>query len=424
MKIIKYLIISCCMALAFFFIIPSAFSYFRSSTWIDTKTLLQTNYSYTAVKTNYRNTLAISKNHDLYSWGVNYSGQLGNGTTNDILSPSKINSLSNVVYVSTGLENALVLTENGNVYGFGKNEDYVLGLNHSNVVTTPTLININGLKPNEKVIYVNCRIDSRSFFLTNLGNVFSCGSNIHYKAAQPDRFAVYTKPAKVNTSAVGTDKIVNIVLGEDQTFFLTVGGNVYFVGYNTDYAIGVPGASPSTSYSTLTKHTKLNEFVNNEKIVSVKSDVNSTAYLTISGRLVVCGSNDGYQLGVNTYSPVTTLTFATLPSLGPNEKIIEVDIIVYNMAVLTNKYNIYMAGDRSYGQTGDGVSYDPHIVLTKLNGINYLNKEVPVQISLGVLYTMISTSKDRIVVFGNNEDGQLGLGYVSVCEDVPKYISL
>ena len=61
----------------------------------------------------------ITENGDLYCWGVNGAGQVGNGTTEDQLIPTKV--LNNVVSVSVGNGHSSAITENGDLYCWGAN---------------------------------------------------------------------------------------------------------------------------------------------------------------------------------------------------------------------------------------------------------------------------------------------------------------
>ncbi|MBR3144950.1 MAG: hypothetical protein IKF53_03545, partial [Clostridia bacterium] len=69
-----------------------------------------------------QSTAAVTKTGDLYMWGRNYTGQLGDGTTNDSLKPKKI--MSNVKYVCITLSAfghifTSAITKNNELYMWG-----------------------------------------------------------------------------------------------------------------------------------------------------------------------------------------------------------------------------------------------------------------------------------------------------------------
>ncbi len=65
------------------------------------------------------NSAAITKNGDLYCWGSNSYGQIGNGTAKNQTTPQKI--LKNVVSVSMDGDFCAAITKNGDLYCWGYN---------------------------------------------------------------------------------------------------------------------------------------------------------------------------------------------------------------------------------------------------------------------------------------------------------------
>ena len=99
----------------------------------------------TDVYTNY-NYYVIAKDSsgNLWSWGENYNGQLGIGSTENKISPQKINGLSGITDVY--MEDAWVIAKdrNGNVWTWGSNELGRLSIEtESNLCTTPIKLNDN-----------------------------------------------------------------------------------------------------------------------------------------------------------------------------------------------------------------------------------------------------------------------------------------
>jgi len=65
---------------------------------------------------------AISANGDLYTWGSNSSGQLGNGEIGGYVdTPTKVPGISDVVSVSLGSAHSAAITANGDLYTWGCN---------------------------------------------------------------------------------------------------------------------------------------------------------------------------------------------------------------------------------------------------------------------------------------------------------------
>lgn len=71
--------------------------------------------------------LATLSDGTVKSWGYNYYGELGNGTTTNSSVPVQVNGLSNVVAVAGGAYHNLALLSNGTVMAWGYNEYGQLG---------------------------------------------------------------------------------------------------------------------------------------------------------------------------------------------------------------------------------------------------------------------------------------------------------
>ncbi|KIY98506.1 putative E3 ubiquitin-protein ligase HERC1 [Monoraphidium neglectum] len=66
-------------------------------------------------------TLVATEAGELYAFGRNQNGQLGVGSTEDVLAPRRVDALAdvNVISVSAGAEHSVVATSGGQVYSFG-----------------------------------------------------------------------------------------------------------------------------------------------------------------------------------------------------------------------------------------------------------------------------------------------------------------
>jgi len=74
-----------------------------------------------------RHTLAIDREGNLWAWGSNGVGQLGDGTRTDRLSPVKIRDMDNVAQVSAGYFHTLAIKTDGSLWAWGSNEYGQLG---------------------------------------------------------------------------------------------------------------------------------------------------------------------------------------------------------------------------------------------------------------------------------------------------------
>lgn len=81
--------------------------------------------------------LALLSNGTLVSWGLNSSGQLGDGTKTTRRSPVAVSGLTNVVKIATGADDSLALRSDGTVWSWGEGGRGQLGLGTTTDRSTP-----------------------------------------------------------------------------------------------------------------------------------------------------------------------------------------------------------------------------------------------------------------------------------------------
>jgi alpha-tubulin suppressor-like RCC1 family protein len=90
-----------------------------------------------------RSTCAVTADNQVYCWGKNNYGQLGDGTTTDSLLPVKVPSVeSKIVDLIVGASHACYLTENGQLWCWGANDHLQAGAAYPALVVTPVQIDI------------------------------------------------------------------------------------------------------------------------------------------------------------------------------------------------------------------------------------------------------------------------------------------
>jgi len=268
----------------------------------------------------------------------NSQGQLGLGHTNDVITPTTITSLSDIVKVSHTGDFTLFLKADGTVYSSGYGGTGKLGHGNTNSISTAT--QISGLTNVIDVLAVN----SSSFFLIKDGTVKVCGYNNNNQIS-PGSTSDITTP----TAITGLSDVVNIASSGQFTFFVINDGTVKGIGNGTN---GIAGdGADSRDYNTLTTISGLsnviqmscgtdhalavltdgtvksagngtdgksgqygNAVVNSwttvsdiSDIIYVWADANHSMFLKSNGTLYGCGSNQG-QLGTGSTGTVRERT--------------------------------------------------------------------------------------------------------------------
>jgi len=85
-------------------------------------------------------TCAVLSNGSVSCWGWNAQGQLGNGNTTDLYSPSIVRNISNAIAAKTSWWYSIALLSNGSVMSWGYNGRGQLGIGNTTRMLTPVFV--------------------------------------------------------------------------------------------------------------------------------------------------------------------------------------------------------------------------------------------------------------------------------------------
>lgn len=195
--------------------------------------------------------LALMEDGTVLSWGYNYYGQLGDGTTQSTNNTSileaepnfaKVQTLKNIVEISAGSNYAMALDENGAVWSWGYNYYGQLGIGTTSYAESLAkqvdLSNLVDADGNTEVIKQIEAGNLASFILTESGDVYACGYNGNYLCGN-QKTSTYI-PVKINEISKIT-KISTSVYSNGYPVAISVNGNVWVWGYYSwRYSNGYP----------------------------------------------------------------------------------------------------------------------------------------------------------------------------------------
>nr|WP_232337971.1 hypothetical protein [Deinococcus arboris] len=203
---------------------------------------------FVALAFNQNQSLAIAEGGALYSWGDDTNGQLGRGTqgrancgaSNCRLDIGKVAGLPAAAQVSAGYSHTLVLAEDGGVWAFGLNSSGQLGDGGSAARATPELVVWGDARPS-RVVQVLASSAS-SYALDDKGQVWGWGRNQYANLGQgsvSSAAAVQASPLLVPLPAGVV--VTEIAAGRDHVLALTSEGKVYAWGLNATSQVGFKG---------------------------------------------------------------------------------------------------------------------------------------------------------------------------------------
>ncbi|MDF1618322.1 hypothetical protein P0N36_12705 [Petrocella sp. FN5] len=252
---------------------------------------------------------AITNNGDLYCWGINLFGQVGNGSSRDNqTTPVKV--LSDVVSVTTS-QTTVAITENGDLYAWGYNEMGQVGNGmeaySQDSQTTPVKVLSN-------VVSVTSSITNTAAITTS-GDLYSWGEN-GYGQIGNGATKVQTSPVKVlsNVASFTTDNGATAAA-------ITTNGDLYCWGYNNEGQVG-NNKSKGEETGTLMDERQTTPVKVLSNVVSAIIDGHVAASVTQNGDLYCWGYNFDYQVGnglrTNQLTPFKALTGIRLAASAPS----------------------------------------------------------------------------------------------------------
>lgn len=110
-------------------------------------------------------------NGTVWAWGWNRSGELGDGTTTDQLTPVQLSGLTDVTAITTGPSSTYALKSDGTVWAWGDNSSGELG--DGTTIERPTPVQVIGLTGVTAVVAQSGSV----FALRSDGTVWAWGLN-------------------------------------------------------------------------------------------------------------------------------------------------------------------------------------------------------------------------------------------------------
>ena len=296
-----------------------------------------------------RHTLALKTNGTLWAFGDNSYGQLGLGTVESTTyhKPQEVKLPENVkiTKIAVGNNHNLALDTNGNVYGFGLNANGQLG-NNANA-NSGELVKVEGLTNIVKIAaYKNI-----SMALNKDGELFVWGEGY---SKQPEKIEFHTKiidmTGRIILSEQGSvwnmknlnektpmlTNIVEIASGDSHHLALKADGTVYGFGANSYGQLG---------QGNTTNADKVVVIANLPKAESVKANLYTSYVLTTTGEVYSFGRNTKSSLGQNSKE-----TYRATPTKIDSSKVQRISAGQNFGIYVDDEGFVYSWGNNDYGQ--------------------------------------------------------------------------
>lgn len=230
---------------------------------------------------------AVTEDGDLYMWGCNKCGQLGDGTTNDSSIPIKIMEGYQFKSIDLSAGNSAAITTSGDLYLWGNN--------HAGSIGNGSGKSENEITPN----YIMGNVSTVSLgsgfsaAITNNGKLYAWGTNCDGQlGVDKEQYLSSSTPIEIMSDV----KFKSVSLGSSHAGAIDENGNLYTWGNNNMGQLGD---------GTTTKRYEPKIVLSDVEMIDF-GDVHSAA--VSNGELFTWGWNSEHQLGngeiKNSYVPI------------------------------------------------------------------------------------------------------------------------
>lgn len=342
------------------------------------------------------------------AWGGNANGQIGDGTRTARPRPVLVNTGGvlmgkRITSVSAGAADSFAVSDDGQVFAWGANSFGQLG-NHANAdVSLAVAVDMTGALNGRRIVSVVAGPE-HTLALTADGRAFAWGRN-NYDKLGDGTYNTTNAAVAVDTSGALAGKFLTAgAVGSDFSLVLAGDGRVYGWG---DNLYGQLGARLIPFSSDLPVAVVTHGALAGRPVIKISAGGSHTLALTADGQIFAWGNNNYGQLGIglgvdSTNEPVAVVTNGTLAG----RPVIAVAAGGNHSLALTADGQVFAWGYGYEGQLGNGVSTATNApVAVNLNGLAG-RKVIGIQAGSG--FGAARTSDGRMYMWG--EGDRLGNG--------------
>jgi|LSQX01.1.fsa_nt_gb alpha-tubulin suppressor-like RCC1 family protein len=332
------------------------------------------NQSFTPqISSGFGHTLAMTNDGRVFSWGRNYTGELGNGLKEDCGIPAELSFFADmkIIFVYAKHNKSCVVTEDGKVFLWGDGQ------------SIPE--EVKGFDGKIKEVSLG---HTHNLALTVDGRLYSWGSN---NAGQLGIGTYDYSDIPVLVSALSEKRVITIAAGSGHSIAFTDDNKAYAWGTNHYINLGVD--TDVEKQPTPLEIPSLNGI----RVVKAVAERGFSFILTNEGKVYGWGCNAyGVMLGRNRVIPYEIdISTSRIIDISSADHIVVVD----------ENGTVFGWGDDNVGQvTNLGNAAYGGIGITEIGFIN----EPIIKVSAGELCSTALSRDGNIIVWGSNHTGQHG----------------
>ena len=184
--------------------------------------------------------LALLENGQVWAWGDNSRGQLGQPNVSASLTPIVVDRLSNIIAIDAGAFHSLAIDRDGHIWTFGSNEYGQLG-NNGPDSTTPKKVQVQNVDLSN-ISQIAAGAD-HSLAIQNNGTIWAWGKNTYGQLGTGATENEYF-PKKIQSAYIPLSHVLAIDAGQDHSILFAQ--DIWAWGRNTSFQLGTGNNNQST----------------------------------------------------------------------------------------------------------------------------------------------------------------------------------
>ena len=262
----------------------------------------------TAIAASYATAYALDSTGKVYAWGNGDYGQIGDGGSSRRHSPvavstSGVLSGKTITAIAAKGAHCLALSSTGEVFGWGDNPTGVIGDGSTTRRLSPVAVDTSGVLSGKTLVAISTG-EYHSVAIGSNGRAYSWGQNSSGSLGDGTTTDSLV-PVAVDRSGVLSGKtLIDVACGKHHTLVLSSAGRVFAWGHSNYGELGDASATPRHSPVAV----DTSGFLATRTISSITAGDFFSAALTDDGLLCAWGSNHSGQIGDGTGLDATVPT--------------------------------------------------------------------------------------------------------------------
>jgi len=345
------------------------------------------------------------------AWGLNSSGQVGDGTVVNSSSPASVDASGvlagkTVVAVAAGQYHSLALCSDGTIGAWGQNSVLYgqLGNGGSTNSSVPVVVSQDGVLAGKNVTVISAGY-VHNLALCSDGTLAAWGSNANGKLGTGGNATSKVPVAVVQSGVLAGKTVVAVSAGYQHSMALCSDGSIAAWGLNVYGQLG----NNSTVSSNVPVLVDQGGALAGKRVISIYAGFYYSMALCSDGSAVAWGQNTYGQLGtgstVNSSVPVAVISSGALAG----KSVSAISAGQYHSMALCTDGSIFAWGQNTNGKLGNGNSATSSVPVA-VNQSGVLAGKVVVAVAAGSSHSTALCSDGTIAGWGLNSYGQLGEG--------------